>query len=70
MFTVVPTENVPFDDADEIAARLRTTECVAINYTARKYPDIVKLAQKFGIKKIVVLGATEVANKQFEIREV
>lgn len=56
--------------ADEVAQKLRETENVAVSYTARKYPDLVKLAEKLSIKKIVVIGETEAANKTFEVKEI
>ncbi len=56
--------------ADEVTANLRASENVAVSYTSRKYPDLVKLAQKFGIKKVVMIGESEVANKSFEVKEI
>ncbi len=55
--------------ADEVASELRTEgKNVAVNYTARKYPDNVKLAEKLGIKNIVVIGEKEVLEKKFEVK--
>lgn len=66
---VMDEEEVTLDYADEVAAQLRTEgNNVAINYTSRKYPDNVKLAEKLGIRKMVMVGEKEVAEKKFEVK--
>lgn len=55
--------------ATEVATELREAgKKVAVNYTSRKYPDNVKLAEKLGIKNIVVIGEKEVGEKKFEVK--
>ncbi len=57
------------DYATEVATELRATgKNVAINYTARKYSDNVKLAEKLGIKDMVAIGENEVKAKKFEVK--
>lgn len=66
---VLDDNEATLEYADESASELRKQgKNVAVNYTSRKYPDNVKLAEKLGIKNIVVIGEKEVTEKKFEIK--
>lgn len=66
---VLDDEEATLAYANEVASSLRAEgKNVAVNYTSRKYPDHVKLAEKLGIKNIVAIGEKEVVEKKFEVK--
>lgn len=59
-----------FDYINEVAEQLRTeNKNVAVNYTPRKYPDAIKLAEKLGIQNVIVIGEDEAREKKFEVKK-
>lgn len=66
---VMEEEDALLSYADEVANKLRAqNKNVAVNYTARKYADNIKLAEKLGIKSIIVIGENEARDKKFEVK--
>lgn len=66
---VLDEEDSVLTYADEVAEQLRTeNKNVAVNYTPRKYPDAIKLAEKLGIQNVIVIGEDEAREKKFEVK--
>ncbi len=57
--------------ADTVATELREQgKNVSINYDGKKVGDIMKMAEKNGIKSVVVIGDKECEEKRYEIKEI
>jgi histidyl-tRNA synthetase len=55
--------------ANEVSDALRKEEKnVAVNYDTKKVGDLMKIAEKNGIKNVIVIGEKEVEEKKYEIK--
>lgn len=68
---VISDDQKVIDYADRVANELREKgKNVSINYDNKKVGDIMKMAEKNGIKNVVVIGEKECEEKKFEVKEI
>lgn len=68
---IISDDQKVIDYANTVAAELRDQgKNVSINYDNKKVGDIMKMAEKNGIKNVVVIGEKETEDKKFEIKSI
>jgi histidyl-tRNA synthetase len=66
---IISDDQKVIDYADTVATELRDQgKNVSINYDNKKVGDIMKMAEKNGIKNVVVIGEKECEEKKFEVK--
>lgn len=68
---IISDEQKVIDYADSVATELRGLgKNVSINYDNKKVGDVMKAAEKNGIKSVVLIGEKECEEKKYEIKEI
>lgn len=71
LIAVLDEDSETYAYTDVVAEELRALgKKVAVQYTARKYQDQAKLAQKLSIPSLIAIGQTEAKEKTYEIKSV